>query len=88
MFVLNCDISCLSIFFHCWLNSNKNRDVSFSLAKKCYLQLDNLDKLTIVIRNCPNDLGMGYSSPFTLRELIGGDAILEEELKQYEGEFE
>jgi hypothetical protein len=23
-----------------------------------------------------------------LRELIGGDAILEEELKQYEGEFE
>jgi hypothetical protein len=31
---------------------------------------------------------MGYSSPFTLIELIGGDATSEEELKQYEGEFE
>jgi hypothetical protein len=54
--------------------------VIFSLPKRCYLQLDNLDKLTIVIKNCPNDLGMGYSSPFTLIELIGGDVTLEEEL--------
>jgi hypothetical protein len=57
------------------------------LANKCYLQLDNLDKLTIVIKNCHDDLRMGYSSPFILIELIGGDATSKEELKQYEGEF-
>jgi hypothetical protein len=62
--------------------------VIFSLAKRCYLQLDNLDKLSIVIKNCLDDLGMGYSSPFTLIELIGGDATSEDELKQHEGEFE
>jgi hypothetical protein len=58
------------------------------LAKKCQLQLNNLDKLTIVIKKILDDLGMDYSSPFTLIELIVGDATLEEELKQYEGEFE
>ncbi len=88
MFVSNYNISWLSNFWHCWLNPNKNWNLIFSLAKKCQLQLNNLDKLTIVIKKILDDLGMDYSSPFTLIELIVGDATLEEELKQYEGEFE
>jgi hypothetical protein len=58
-----------------------------SNLKKCCSESDNLDKLIFVSKNWFNNPRVGCSSPFCLVKLIKVDVVLEEEAKQYEGEF-
>jgi hypothetical protein len=52
------------------------------------LQLNNLNKIIFVSKNWPSDPRVGCSSPFSLIELTEVDIALQEELEQYESEFE
>ncbi len=67
--------------------------ILFSLAriltnfKRCCLQTENLEKLIFVNKNWPNDPIIGCKSPFNLVEFLEKDVNLEEELKEFEGEF-
>jgi len=80
IFVSNCGIYCSLDSWHCWF-SNKNWE-DFSLAristnlKRYCLQLDNLDKINFASKHWPNDPRLGYSSPFSLIELIEIDVAL------------
>jgi hypothetical protein len=56
--------------------------------RRCHLQSNNLDKILFVSKNWASDPRVGYSSPSSLIELIEVNLALEEELEQYEGEFE
>jgi len=56
--------------------------------RRRHLQLDHLDYIIFVSKNWHSDHRVDYSSPFSLIELIEVDLALEEELEQYEGEFE
>jgi hypothetical protein len=66
----------------------------FSLAeilislKRCWLQSKNLDKLFFVSQNWPNDPRVERNMPSTLVEFIEKFEIVEEESKEFEGEFE
>jgi hypothetical protein len=60
----------------------------FTNLKRCRLLSDNLNKIIFVSKNWPNDPRVGCNSPFGLIELIEADVTLEEELEQYENEFE
>jgi hypothetical protein len=46
--------------------------------------IKNLEKLTFVNKNWPNDCRVGCKSPPNLLKLIGIDANLEEQLEQFE----
>jgi hypothetical protein len=50
--------------------------------------LENLDKLIFVNQNWLNDPRLGCNMPSTLVEFIKKDEIVEEELEEFEGEFE
>ncbi len=73
------------------LNSNKK---IFFLARiltnlrKCRLLTENLEKSIFVNKNWPNDLGIGCKSSSKLMEFLERDVDLEEELEEFEGEFE
>jgi hypothetical protein len=56
--------------------------------RRCHLQSNNLNKRIFVNKNWPNDPRVGCSSPSSLIQLIEIDLVLEEEIEQYEGEFE
>ncbi len=60
----------------------------FTNFKRCHLLSNNLNKIIFVSKNWPSDPRVGCSSPSSLIELIEADVTLEEELEQYEGEFE
>jgi hypothetical protein len=63
-------------------------DGIFTNLKKCCLLSNNLDKIIFVSKNWPSDPRMSCSAPSSLIELIEADLALEEELEQYESEFE
>jgi hypothetical protein len=75
----------------CWISNYKN---IFSLVgiltnlRKCRLQIENLEKLIFVNKNWPNDPRIGCKSPSNLVEFLEKNVDLEEELKEFEGEFE
>ncbi len=48
----------------------------------------NLEKLIFVNKNWPNDSRIWYKSSFNLLEFLVRDMDLEEELEEFEGEFE
>ncbi len=50
--------------------------------------LKKLKEIIFVNKNQPNDCRVGCKSPSNLLRFIGIDAILEEELEQFEGAFE
>ncbi len=56
--------------------------------RRYHLQSNNLDKIIFVTKNWPSDPKVGCNSPSSLIELIEADFALEEELEQYEDEFE
>jgi hypothetical protein len=56
--------------------------------RRCHLQSDNLNKIIFVNKNWPRNHRVGCSSSSSLIELIEVDLALEEELEQYESEFE
>jgi hypothetical protein len=60
----------------------------FTNLRRCCLQSNNLDKRIFVSKILPNDPRVGCSSPSSLIEFIEVNLALEEELEQYEGEFE
>jgi hypothetical protein len=79
----------LSIFgFQIEIENKISLDGILTNLRRCHLQSDNLDKIFFVSKNWPSDLRVGCSSPSSLIELIEVDLALEEELEQYEGEFE
>ncbi len=51
-------------------------------------KLKNLEKLIFVNKNWPNDLKIGCKSPSNLLEFIEKDVNLENQLEEFEGEFE
>jgi hypothetical protein len=55
--------------------------MSFTIKK-------NLEKLIFVSKNWPTDAKVGCKSPSDLVEFIEMDEQLEEELQEFEGEFE
>ncbi len=55
--------------------------------RKCRFQIENLE-IDIVNKNWPNDPRIGCKSPSNLVEFLEKDVDLEEELKEFEGEFE
>jgi hypothetical protein len=55
---------------------------------RCWLQSKNLDELVFVSQNWPNDPRVECNMPSTLVEFIEKDKIVEEESKEFEGEFE
>jgi hypothetical protein len=55
--------------------------------RRCCLQIENLEKLIFVNKNWLNDLRIGCKSPSNLLEFLEKDVDLEEELKEFEGEF-
>jgi hypothetical protein len=69
-------------------------DKIFSLARiltdlrRCRLQTENLKKLMFVNKNWPNDPKIGCKSSCNLVEFLEKDVDLEEELEEFEGEFE
>ncbi len=66
----------------------------FSLARiltslrRYQLQSKKLDKLIFVSQYWPNEFRVGCNMPSTLVDLIEKDEIVEEELEEFEGEFE
>jgi hypothetical protein len=56
--------------------------------KRCCLQIENLEKLIFVNKNWPNDPRIGCKSLSNLVEFLKKDVNLEEELEEFEGEFE
>jgi hypothetical protein len=56
--------------------------------ERCCLEIENLEKLIFVNKNLLNDLRIGCKSPFNLLEFLERDINLEEELEEFEGEFE
>jgi hypothetical protein len=56
--------------------------------RRCYLQTKDLEKLIFVNKNWPNDSRIGWKSPCNLVEFLEKDVDLEEELKEFEDEFE
>ncbi len=52
------------------------------------MQTENLEKLTFVNKNWPNDLKIGCKSPSNLVEFLEKDVNLIEELENFESEFE
>jgi len=56
--------------------------------KRCWLQSKNLDKINFLNQNWPNDPKVGCNMSSTLVEFIEKDEIIEEELKEFEREFE
>jgi hypothetical protein len=66
----------------------------FSLAiiltnlRRCCLQSNNLDEIIFVSKNWPSDTRVGCTSASSLIKLIEVDLALEEDLEQYESEFE
>jgi hypothetical protein len=56
--------------------------------RKCCLETENLEKLIFVNKNWPNDRIIGCKSSSNLVESLKKDVDLEEELKEFEGEFE
>ncbi len=56
--------------------------------RKCHLQTENLEKLIFVNKNWPNDPRTCCKSPSNLVEFLEKDVDPEEELKEFEGEFE
>jgi hypothetical protein len=65
----------------------------FSLARilnnlrRCS-QTEILEKLIFVNKNWPNDPRISCKSPSNLVEFLEKDVVLEEELEEFEGEFE
>jgi hypothetical protein len=51
------------------------------------LQTENLEKLIFVNKNWPYDPRIGCKFPSNLVEFLEKDVDLEEELKEFEGEF-
>ncbi len=56
--------------------------------RRCFFQLNNLDRLIFVCKNWCNDPRVRCNSTSNLIELIMFIVALEEELDEYEGEFE
>jgi hypothetical protein len=56
--------------------------------RRCRWQTKNLEKLTFVNKNWPNDLKIGCKSPSNIVEFLERDVDLEEEFEEFEGEFE
>ncbi len=56
--------------------------------RRCQLQSKSLDELNFVSQNWPNDPKVGCNMPSTLVEFIKKDEIVEEELEEFEREFE
>ncbi len=56
--------------------------------KRCRLQMENLEKLIFVNKNWPNDLKIRCKSASNLLKFLKRDMNLEEELEEFEGEFE
>ncbi len=52
------------------------------------MQPNNLDKLTFVNKNWPNDLRIGCKPFFKFNGLIETNAKLEKKLEEFEGTFE
>jgi len=77
--IIKSQIETERIFFLAWILTN---------IKGCHLQIQNLEKLIFVNKNWPNDLIIGYKSPSNLLEFLERDINLEEELEEFEGEFE
>jgi hypothetical protein len=60
----------------------------YSNLKRCYLQIENLEKLIFVNKNWPNDLRIGRKSPSNLLEFLEKYVDLKKEFKKFVGEFE
>jgi hypothetical protein len=60
----------------------------FTNLKKSCLQIKNFKKLIFINKNWPNDLKIGSKSPSNLIKFFEKDINLEEELEEFEGEFE
>ncbi len=58
------------------------------ILKRCPLQVIFLEKLIFVNKNGPNDFRIGCKSPSNLVEFLEKDVDLEEELEEFEGEFQ
>ncbi len=56
--------------------------------RRCHLQTENLEKLIFFNKNWPNDLKIGCKSPSSLMKFLEKDVDLEEQLEEFEGEFE
>ncbi len=56
--------------------------------RRCCLPTKNFKKLIFVNKNWPNDLRIGCKSPSNLLKFLKRDMDLEEELEEFEGEFE
>jgi hypothetical protein len=56
--------------------------------RKCHWQIENLKKLIFVNKNWFNDLKIGCKPPSNLVEFLKRDIDWEEELEEFEGEFE
>jgi hypothetical protein len=55
---------------------------------KCHWQIENLKKLIFVNKNWLNDLKIGCKPTSNLVEFLKMDIDWEEELEEFEGEFE
>jgi len=60
----------------------------FINLRKCHQQIENLKKLIFVNKNWLNDLKIRCKPPFNLVEFLKRDIDWEEELEEFEGEFE
>ncbi len=60
----------------------------FTNLRRCHLQSENLEKLIFVSKNWPIDARVGCKSLSDLIEFIEMDEQLEEELQEFEGQFE
>jgi hypothetical protein len=56
--------------------------------RRCHLQIDNLKNLIFVNRNWLNGPIIGCKSPSNSMEFLEMDVDLEEELEEFEGDFE
>ncbi len=85
-------ISCLSNSWHCCFEKETERIFSLVIIlthlRRCCLQSYNFDKIIFVSKNLPNYFRVGCNSPSSLIKLIEVDLALNEELEQYESEFE
>jgi hypothetical protein len=56
--------------------------------RRYHLLFERLERLIFVNKIWPNDLKIGCKSPFNVIELLERDIGLEEDLEQFEVEFE
>jgi hypothetical protein len=84
--------SCSTNIRNCWIT---NRDIKDFLLvniltnlRRCRLQSKYLEKLIFVSKNWPNDTRVGCKSLSDLIEFIEMNEQLEEELQEFESQFE